>query len=201
METELKPKKERKPPTERQAFTTWVVALVVIGMGIGVAVCGLNGAASRAIGDSPPSSIDFLVVGALTVFVGALILRSVPRSLKPVQRFAKDKAAVSPVIAVVLMVAITVVLAAVVFVLVSDIGQTNPPSPSMGFAKDESRDELVVTSVSRNGMVWDEFRVAGCVAPASDSTVDAGDLLTGCAGQVLVVHRASNTLVYSTRFE
>lgn len=59
----------------------------------------------------------------------------------------RDEDAVSPVIAVILMVAITVVLAATVFVLVSDIGQNaGTPATNVGFDASETDDNMTVTS-------------------------------------------------------
>jgi flagellin-like protein len=199
MEDQPKVRKEKKPPTERQAFSTWLLGLVVVGIGVGVAICGLNGVVNKAVGDDPPGPVEFLVVGALVVFVGALLLRGVPKGLKPFDRFAKDKTAVSPVIAVILMVAITVVLAAVVFVLVSDIGsQVGGVPPNVGFAKEG--DGLQVVSIDRPSM-WGDFAVSGCSGvPDGNETVDAGDRVTGCTGDVVVVHRPSNSIVYRTEF-
>lgn len=63
--------------------------------------------------------------------------------------FVRDEDAVSPVIAVILMVAITVVLAATVFVLVSDLG-SQKTAPAVNLEKDESNDRLVVKSAADN---------------------------------------------------
>ncbi len=54
------------------------------------------------------------------------------------QKFVQADEAVSPVIGVILMVAITVVLAAVVFVLVSNLGEGADQKPQVGFTKDEN---------------------------------------------------------------
>lgn len=59
--------------------------------------------------------------------------------MKANQKFVMDEEAVSPVIAVILMVAITVVLAATVFVLVSDLGgDVGQSSPKMQLVSDSS---------------------------------------------------------------
>lgn len=115
-------------------------------------------------------------------------------------QWVKDTNAVSPVIAVILMVAITVVLAATVFVLVADIG-TNQPAPSVSFTVDSVADTLTVSSVSTNALTWGELRVDGCDAPDGNSTVDAGDVMRECSGQVTVVHINSNTMIYTARFD
>jgi flagellin-like protein len=115
------------------------------------------------------------------------------------QKFHKDQDAVSPVIAVILMVAITVVLAATVFVLVSDIGNQNKPAPQISWAKDSSAATLTVTSASDNDLKWSDFTVTGCVN-GNAGNVTAGDTLTACAGSVKIVYRPANTLVYETVF-
>ena len=114
--------------------------------------------------------------------------------------FHVDERAVSPVIAVILMVAITVVLAATVFVLVADIGTREIP-PSIGFTVDTTEDTLTVTSVSVNGLTWGDIVVEGCDKPGNETIVDAGDSLTNCTGNVKVVHTPSNTLIYSAKFD
>lgn len=52
--------------------------------------------------------------------------------------------AVSPIVGTILMVAIAVVLAGVLFVLVSGIGQTNQRAPAVQFLRDNSNGELTV---------------------------------------------------------
>src|SRR5687767_3704005 len=58
--------------------------------------------------------------------------------MKANQTYKADEEAVSPVVGVILMVAITVVLAAVVFVLVNQLGGASEKAPDMGFTKDNS---------------------------------------------------------------
>ena len=60
--------------------------------------------------------------------------------------FVRNEEAVSPVIGVILMVAITVVLAAVVFVLVSNLGKTSNTAPTFVVQRDDATDRLSVTS-------------------------------------------------------
>lgn len=73
----------------------------------------------------------------------------------PVHRlFAGADEAVSPVISTILMVAITVVLAATAFVLVADVGgQTGKAAPAIGLRADDNLDRLVVTSAAQ-GADW-----------------------------------------------
>ncbi len=59
--------------------------------------------------------------------------------MKANQKFLSTEEAVSPVIAVILMVAITVVLAATVFVLVNDLGKNvGTTGPSLGMVSDSA---------------------------------------------------------------
>ena len=61
--------------------------------------------------------------------------------------FRKTDEAVSPVIGVILMVAITVVLAAVVFVLVSNLSKnSNTAAPNITFNQDQSGHKLTIVS-------------------------------------------------------
>lgn len=78
--------------------------------------------------------------------------------MKANQNFRQADDAVSPVIGVILMVAITVVLAAVVFVLVSDLGDQGSNAPDLGFSKDEQDDQLTVSRAD-TGLNWTEFEI------------------------------------------
>lgn len=67
--------------------------------------------------------------------------------------------AVSPVIGVILMVAITVVLAATVFVLVSDIGPGGGSSlPNIALEVSEAQDRATVTTASQDAS-WDQLEI------------------------------------------
>ena len=59
-----------------------------------------------------------------------------------------DDDAVSPVIGVILMVAITVILAAVIAAFVLDTGDTEDPAPDLAFDTEETGDGLEITIVS-----------------------------------------------------
>lgn len=116
-----------------------------------------------------------------------------------IERFARDEHAVSPVIAVILMVAITVVLAATVFVLVSDIGGKNPPAAQITWNKDVSAKTLTVSSAADSHYHWSDMTVTGCTAPTTGN-VTAGNTLTACAGHVKISYKPANALIYETDF-
>lgn len=114
--------------------------------------------------------------------------------MKANQAFKNDDQAVSPVIGVILMVAITVVLAAVVFVLVTRLSQTNSnATPKVNVSSENSNGpggEVTVISIGNNpagGMAWTSISFtgsAGCSAAAGTqqgATVGAGDTF-GCSG-------------------
>ena len=124
------------------------------------------------------------------------------------QAFKQNDEAVSPVIGVILMVAITVVLAAVVFVLVSNLGEGSESAPNISFNKDSA--DLTLTVVQAEDAEWGDFDVSTdqgdiCVAPTSGQ-VEAGDLIDCSAGSTLssvtvtITHTPTNSLVYSTTF-
>lgn len=77
--------------------------------------------------------------------------------MKANRKFRQADEAVSPVIAVILMVAITVVLAATVFVLVSDIGgNTARTAPAISASTDDAVDKLVINSAA-TGADWNRM--------------------------------------------
>ncbi len=79
--------------------------------------------------------------------------------MKANRKFVEADEAVSPVIAVILMVAITVVLAATVFVLVSDIGSnTSKTQPSVGWAESEVDDEWNVNQAPQQ-VEWKAYSI------------------------------------------
>jgi flagellin-like protein len=121
--------------------------------------------------------------------------------MKANQNFRRDDEAVSPVIGVILMVAITVVLAAVVFVMVNNLGDQAEPAPPMSFSRDVSNSEVMLVR-GPTGLDWSHITVTGCtdwVQPAS-GLVSAGTKIGPCeAGDtVTIIHNASNTLLYQT---
>ena len=78
------------------------------------------------------------------------------------QKFVQADEAVSPVIGVILMVAITVVLAAVVFVLVSNLSKGGQKAPDVSFSTDETRDRITLVTAA-SGLNWDDFKIKATV--------------------------------------
>jgi len=81
--------------------------------------------------------------------------------MKANRKFKMDEDdAVSAVIGVILMVAITVAIAATVYVYVSGmIGSSPQSAPSMQFVKDDISDKLTVASADPGDLTWDQFAV------------------------------------------
>ena len=89
--------------------------------------------------------------------------------------------AVSPVIGVILMVAITVVLAAVVFVLVSNLSKSGQKAPDVAFSTDETRDRITIVT-AQNELNYDdfEFKASQSVAFSRNSNpTSAGPTIGG----------------------
>lgn len=82
--------------------------------------------------------------------------------MKSIRKFKKNAEAVSPVIATILMVAITVVLAAVLLVMVMNMTEDTPPSSAAITATADDAGHLTVT-----------VSVINAPAPASDILVKA----------------------------
>lgn len=111
-------------------------------------------------------------------------------------RSQASEEAVSPVIGVILMVAITVVLAAIVFILVTKLtGQQAQQAPQLGV---ESLDQGEGFRILQAGtsLSWSDFTASPCITVPT-GPVHAGDELHGCAGSVRLVYVPTNTLVYA----
>lgn len=202
MDANAQPKKTPKKPTERQALFGVMIAVWLVGIATGLLGAGLGSLWDEHRGHQT-SGGSMIVMAGLVLLVCLLSFREVPKSFRQswFQRFAHDREAVSPVIAVILMVAITVVLAAVVFVMVSDISDNAGTSaPNIGFQPDYPAQAITVYHVAKPGMEWDDFTVRGCTRPEGNETVDPGDRLTECSGDVSVIHEPSRTLVYTAKF-
>jgi len=73
----------------------------------------------------------------------------------------KDSEAVSPVIATILMVAITVVLAAVLYVMVLGFGGSQTSTPVATYSKTaiSNGEQINIVSISKTDISWDKIRV------------------------------------------
>jgi flagellin-like protein len=120
--------------------------------------------------------------------------------------------AVSPVIGVILMVAITVVLAATVFLLVNTFNEEREAPPTLPVMQ-KTGDRVTVVRAEPDLDWVEHFRVGGTCAPTltlngaswpeeAGTPLRPGDVLRGCtSGQTLtIVHIPSDILVYSTTF-
>jgi flagellin-like protein len=124
--------------------------------------------------------------------------------MKANQAFKEADDAVSPVIGVILMVAITVVLAAVVFVLVGNLTDTSEAAPTVVFTYSDSAGTARVTTAD-TGVFWGgtgfwptcagAALITNETTPAIGAGVSAGDQLTCATGAFSVVHNATNTEV------
>lgn len=124
----------------------------------------------------------------------------------------KNDEAVSPVIGVILMVAITVVLAAVVFVVVSKLANNNAEAPiSIGVSRN-SDNTFSITSIDtalaygnltiKDNGITQSFTVNNA-APVASARMAAGDVIkitgltTGSHNVNWIYH---NQVIYSTQF-
>jgi len=73
----------------------------------------------------------------------------------------KDSEAVSPVIATILMVAITVVLAAVLYVMVLGFGGTSTTTPVATYSKTSitNGEQINIVSITKTDISWDKIKV------------------------------------------
>lgn len=105
--------------------------------------------------------------------------------------------AVSPVIGVILLVAITVVLASVVYLIGSSLSSdTVPTTPRVQFSYNNVHKTATVEGTHPPEVFWDEFTWTGCTTGPTTTNVRPGDQFSGCGGnRFSLVHTATNTEV------
>lgn len=135
------------------------------------------------------------MVGAAVLGIGAVVAPLVVAKMG--KRRKMGEAAVSPVIGVILMVAITVVLAAVVFYLVSTLSKNvDGTTPHLTFSSDDGGETFLLLHAPKS-MDWSDFTVTGCTTvPTGNMT--AGDRLEGCTPPVTVVHEDTNSVAWTS---
>ena len=110
-----------------------------------------------------------------------------------------DERAVSAVIGVILMVAITVAIAATVYVYVSGmVGGTKKMAPSIMFSKDETADRIIVATTD-SGVPWTSLSIRATAAVKVFINSD----VTGALGVTLAVNSLTaivQTAVPATNF-
>ena len=139
-------------------------------------------------------------------------------------RWLKDKRAVSPVVGVILMVAITIVLAATIYIWISSMSSPAATAPSINLRGTWEKDEsgtgkvLVLTVVSVQGDArWEDLQISagsykvsndnsGMVQAGQqiiiykDNSGDAVDFGSGEEITVQITHVPSNSVIYENTF-
>jgi hypothetical protein len=102
------------------------------------------------------------------------------------------------VLLVVLIVAGVIILSAIVFVLVSNLGgQAQEIGPAISFVKDAQARTLTVVQTEESD--WSDYAITGAAGlPAGP--ISAGDTISGCSGSVSIAHKPTGTVVYTTEF-
>ncbi|HDS59377.1 MAG TPA: type IV pilin [Thermoplasmatales archaeon] len=125
----------------------------------------------------------------------------------------EDKTGVSPIIAVILMVAITVVLAATIYVWVSGFGGGGDETPNIACRNDATNDRLevvsadpdlnwkdiaIITDLDQNNVtIYSQYKT-GNITEGDDALVQAGDYIeyigtTGTTYTLRLVYKPTNS--------
>ncbi|MCD6222417.1 MAG: type IV pilin [Thermoplasmata archaeon] len=75
------------------------------------------------------------------------------------RKWIKNKAGVSPIIAIILMVAITVVLAATIYVWVSGMGKGGTSAPNLAATADNINHRLIISQADK-GIKWSDITIS-----------------------------------------
>ena len=131
--------------------------------------------------------------------------------MKANRRFKDNEEAVSAVIGVILMVAITVAIAATVYVYVSGmIGGTGEQTPSLAFTVDSGNDKIVVASADYETN-WNDVTITDTPSAALWAIWHTGGSVNGTtgtygdwevlAGDYIVVWGTTGNVDLSFRYE
>ena len=130
-------------------------------------------------------------------------------NMKANKKFVCEDEAVSAVIGVILMVAITVAIAATVYVYVSGMIGTSPETtPAMQLTKDASAVTLTVATADPNDLTWDQlsYEVTSSLTILATSFPSSGTVLAGQIielsgdGTISIRHVPTNTLIGTWEF-
>lgn len=92
------------------------------------------------------------------------------------------------------MVAITVVLAAIVFIMVTDLSDVEQRGPDLAIRSLGGGEYQVVDAPA--GLAWEDFEVVGCDTVPS-GVLSAGDRFSDCEDDAFIRHTDSGSLVWS----
>ncbi len=138
--------------------------------------------------------------------------------IRKIRGWIKDKAGVSPIIAIILMVAITVVLAATIYVWVSGMGKSGSAAPSLSlvqYTKGNNYVVYLVSGVSESIDIDDLSALVGTSSASitldsdqnSNGMVDARDYvnITLSSGtipvgdSITIIHKPSGTVIFNAK--
>jgi flagellin-like protein len=124
-----------------------------------------------------------------------------------------DDEGVSPVLGTILMIAITVVVAGVLFLISNDLSKPDDKTPQVSFIQDKGEGTVMVTKAPTEPHLiqWKVFLIRGSctpllngdpLPPPADELVKGGDTLSGCEKDqdLVIVHRESSTVIYDVDF-
>ncbi len=125
--------------------------------------------------------------------------------MKANRKFIKGEEAVSAVIGVILMVAITVAIAATVYVYVSGMIGTSPTvTPNVQFSKNDISNRLLVSSADPTSLDWSDIELVEgeTISAFPTGTVTAGDYIefTSSPDTVTLRYVPTNTLLGTWEF-
>jgi archaeal type IV pilus assembly protein PilA len=116
-----------------------------------------------------------------------------------------NERAVSAVIGVILMVAITVAIAATVYVYVSGmLGGTQNKAPNMAFNKQTTPTKGLTLVSADSNLKWSDFTITNGAITGSPADVTAGQFIsftgTATAYNITIVYEPTNTLMGTWAF-
>lgn len=92
-------------------------------------------------------------------------------------------------------IALSIVIAVLIYIYVSGFIVESIEFPSMSFVKDDAQDTITVASTDAN-VLWSDIDIQGeCNTLSLSGYVTVGDVITECNGEIRIIHIPSNAIL------
>jgi len=156
------------------------------GLGVTSLILGIIAIVLMALFFIPFSSLVGFILSILAIIFGAIAFWG----------SNKDKFGLAGFILGIIAISLVIVVSALTYFYVSGFVSTPPLEtvPSIGFIADTDEYTLTVTYTDQY-VIWDDLNIIG------SGVVNAGDKITGCNGEISIVHMPTNAMLFMYDFE
>jgi len=162
------------------------------GLGVTSLILGIIAIVLMALFFIPFSSLVGFILSILAIIFGAIAFWG----------SNKDKFGLAGFILGIIAISLVIVVSALTYFYVSGFVSTPPLEtvPSIGFIADTDEYTLTVTYTDQY-VIWDDLNIIGSYDSKPSGVVNAGDKITGCNGEISIVHMPTNAMLFMYDFE